>query len=386
MTGIGTSITAGLPDSSRVDVGVFARLLDSRTNSYKFFFLLALLDRIEGRSASGEQSPDLDRPVPIRDLLAHMIVAAWFPHGFCRLSLGLQDRLQDAVDAIPWGPVKGSWITAGGDEWRRLHGRAIRSAEPEKLSRYVPYRLIRPFFSKETLGVPDGKVNSLVAKLADGMFDSRKPLYMFTTDRESLVLHHDWIGYLAQNGPIVRGWLLFRLAEYLQSRNPTVPGIIDKLIPPLSRSSLATHTAWWKAALPGLGRKAVCIYSGSALSLDDLSMDHHLPWSFVAHDRAWNIVPVPGRVNSSKSDCIPADRYTVPLAELQHGALAALHGLWPEGRWVKAAEPFMSDLGLGKDAILDSRKLLAAYNEVLPLAKANAGRLGFALGWEYPSC
>jgi hypothetical protein len=38
---------------------------------------------------------------------------------------------------------------------------------------------------------------------------------------------------------------------------------------------------------------------------DEYSLDHFLPWCFVAHDNLWNIVPTPRRVNSAKGDRVP---------------------------------------------------------------------------------
>lgn len=89
-----------------------------------------------------------------------------------------------------------------------------------------------------------------------------------------------------------------------------MPGIVEKLQPPAARAPLTRQTVWWKEALPLLGDRARCIYTGAPLDPDDLSLDHYLPWSFVAHDRPWNLVPVSPRVNSAKSDSLPDRRWS----------------------------------------------------------------------------
>jgi hypothetical protein len=107
-----------LPDSKELDVRVLASLFDNTTNIYKYFFLLALLDRIE--KARAGIFPTLDRPIPLNELIIDMILGAWYPHGFCRLSLDSHDMLQKTVDTIQWEKIGGSWIQAGSDEWNRL--------------------------------------------------------------------------------------------------------------------------------------------------------------------------------------------------------------------------------------------------------------------------
>jgi len=279
----GESVKSGLPESGQVDVGILAQLLDDTTTSYKFFFFLALLARVERAGEGGEAA--LDRPIPLRELAVDMALGAWYPHGFCRLSLGSRDMLQEAVDAVEWGPIRGSWILAGGEEWRRLRALCESRIDAASLMRFVPYRLIRPFFAAETRGLADHKVNEAVARLAGELLQERRPLYCFTDDRGSIILQNDWVEYLGRNAPILRGWARFKLAEYLQARNPNVAGIVDKLEPPLERASLRAQTLWWREAIPLLGSKARCIYSGEAINGKDFSLDHYLPWSFVAHDR-----------------------------------------------------------------------------------------------------
>jgi len=113
------SVTSLLPWSEQVDVGVLAGLFGDRSTSYKYFFFMAILDRIDGVARA--KAPDISRPIPLRELAVDMVLAAWYPHGFCRLSFGPQDMLQRAVDTIREEAMRGSWIQSGGQEWRCLH-------------------------------------------------------------------------------------------------------------------------------------------------------------------------------------------------------------------------------------------------------------------------
>lgn len=47
------------------------------------------------------------------------------------------------------------------------------------------------------------------------------------------------------------------------------------------------------------------------------SIDHFLPWSFVAHDQIWNLSPVLPRTNSAKGNAFPdIEAYLPALADL----------------------------------------------------------------------
>ena len=53
-----------------------------------------------------------------------------------------------------------------------------------------------------------------------------------------------------------------------------------------------------------------------------MNIDHFIPWSFVSHDLLWNLIPVDGSINSSKSNRLPElNTYLPKLASMQ------LHGL-----------------------------------------------------------
>ena len=47
------------------------------------------------------------------------------------------------------------------------------------------------------------------------------------------------------------------------------------------------------------------IYMGIELQKKDLSIDHFVPWSYVAHDEFWNLHPTTRSINSKKSNYLP---------------------------------------------------------------------------------
>ena len=61
------------------------------------------------------------------------------------------------------------------------------------------------------------------------------------------------------------------------------------------------------------------MYSGEKIASNQLSIDHFVPWSYVAHDEFWNLHPTTRSINSSKSNNLPDwDRYFPLLADLEY--------------------------------------------------------------------
>ena len=55
------------------------------------------------------------------------------------------------------------------------------------------------------------------------------------------------------------------------------------------------------------------------MTTKDISIDHFVPWSYVAHDELWNLVPTTKAVNSSKNNNLPDWEHYFPLlADLEY--------------------------------------------------------------------
>lgn len=122
--------------------------------------------------------------------------------------------------------------------------------------------------------------------------------------------------YLTVNQEIIRGWIQYNLIQYLQRRNPSVPGIPDKLYPPQERK-LEKVKKYWKiiADLAPVHE----IYGETLISRGHISIDHFVPWSYVAHDELWNLHPTTQAINSSKSNHLPEwDIYFPRLAGIEY--------------------------------------------------------------------
>jgi len=153
----------------------------------------------------------------LSELHVHMLSNAWYPYHYFKLSFGKQDKITSELESLNVVFSRASKVPAI-DELKQ----AIDLCElsPQTL-RYVPYRLIRPFFSNETRGLSDGKVNKAVKECADLKFDISCPFYKFNHDETSLILHPKWMQYFALNISIVESWANWHLLGYLQKNNRT---------------------------------------------------------------------------------------------------------------------------------------------------------------------
>jgi hypothetical protein len=376
-----------LPSSKNLNIAALSRLFEDTTNSYKFLFFMSLLDILRRRYF------DASNPISFEDLIIEMLANAWYPHTFFRLSFGSQDKISkklDSLDILIEEP-----ILKFADTDKILLRQAIASQDTHDIfshfRRYVPFRLIVPFVEMDLGDVSRGKGNQLdsaMPGIVDRCFDNRKPLYRFNSTRYrdcyEIVIHPDWIDYLKEHYSIVRGWVAWKWLSYMQKRNPSTPAISSKLFMPQSRESLKKQTDYWKLVLNHVDIQ--CIYSGETIDPKKFALDHYIPWSFVAHDQLWNLIPTLPKVNSSKSNNIPSQEYFERFVKLQHLGLKITHkNCWNSGRnWKKLVEPFSSDLALSSNShLLDFHVLKSAYERTLKPLENLALAQGFSGNWRY---
>jgi hypothetical protein len=291
--------------------GEFARVFRDTTSSYKFFWLLAIIDLL----------PEFHRPVPEGRLVRAMITRAWATVVLFRLSLGKVDRLQDCVLAFQ----KHSGLPARTSPARLAHNLEAWPMLPawvDELVRFVPGRFLGSWFQDASRTTPyDRRGSRALAAVADqawGGPDSGPYRLIESPDGGLIELAPGWLEWLETNQALLLGFAERELTRYLQARNPNVPAIVNKLELP-RRRSLRTARAWWTDVISQHGETFIVdIFSGQKLGRE-FEIDHFLPWSFVAHDEFWNLCPVEPGLNRSKSDRLPAIDLYLPR-------LAALHG------------------------------------------------------------
>lgn len=296
-----------IPESTQVNTKSLVRLFDNKSESYKLFWFKAILHEV----AAGHSE------IHFRALIERMIVDAWYMVSEYKLNLGPSDTLEKTVlyisdnnDFLPTETEETllSFLRSTNDKQIREFMRT--------LSLNVPYRLQAPLMEK-----PGEKIWYKTSAITE--FINSQSGVIYTIERNGtldsrIIITPAWMDYLTRNMGILLGWTDYNLILYLQRRNPTVPGIANKLYPPQERS-LTAVTGYWKYIID-TGRVRD-IYTDDVLTTKDISIDHFIPWSYVASDELWNLVPTVKSVNSSKSNNLPDwDKYFSRLARTEYYA------------------------------------------------------------------
>ncbi len=295
-----------LPKSEQLNISSLSRLFDNKSECYKLFWFQAILNHV----CSGQQE------IRFEELIDDMIANAWYMVTEFHLNLGPRDTLEKAVNYIS---STTSFLPAVKQQelldWLRACTDSTVIKYKRDLTLNVPFRLQAPFldgFRSETWNCGSKELSERINQQDRLMYYFRA----FSGLNTRIHIVPEWMAYLQDNQEILRGWIQYNMILYLQRRNPSVPGISDKLYPPQERK-LEKVKEYWKLLSSIFPIHE--IYGNSILKSDDISIDHFVPWSYVAHDEFWNLHPTTRSINSSKSNHLPAwDIYFPRFAELEH--------------------------------------------------------------------
>lgn len=368
-----------LPASDSVNVAALSAIFSNTTNSYKYLFFTAILEILRRRQFEALS------PISFQELVIEMLASAWYPHTYFKLSFGKQDQIAQKLGTLDLEISEP--ILKFTDTDKKLLRKTILDQNLQDiikaLSRYVPFRLLNPFLADQLNDVDKGKGNALdvaMPKIAADAFETAQPLYKFNSvqyrDVNAIYLHSAWVSYFERHYVIVRGWAAWEWLGYMQRRNPSTPGLTNKLFMPNKRDSLAKQTKFWKLVLSH--QPLACIYSGALLdSSMPISLDHYLPWSFVAHDQLWNLIPTLPAINSSKSNSLPMSDLFESFVTIQHSALVISRKHMKLKEWESFVESYEVDLGITSDKLTDLDSLREAYNRVIGPLLSLAKTQGF---------
>lgn len=371
-----------LPNSQSLNIAGFSRLFADTTTSYKYLLFIALLDILQRRKF------DQNTSISFREILIEMLANAWYPHTYFKLSFGTQDKITDKLDSL--NLVITEPILKFQDKDKKDLRETINTQELKELVSYfkknVFSRLIRPFLLDQLkIFNVDYEVVIKTPEIAHKCWESHKPLYCFNShawqECDAIIWHPEWVSYIENNYVIVRGWVCWEWLQYMQKCNPNVPAIANKLFAPQQRSSLKLQTDYWKIVLKNIEIK--CIYSDLIITEKNMALDHYLPWSFVAHDRLWNLIPTIPTVNSAKSNKIPSDQYFQKFVHCQHLGLITSQKYLKSSKWRKEIEPFLADLKVTENDLLNLDRLTFAYQSTINPLISLAKNQGFIVEWYY---
>ena len=371
-------------EDTGLDVGAFVQILSKTTNSYKYLFLLGLLNRIH------HTPPNQPITIPLADMAIDMATLAWYPCRYFKLSFGATDQLPQLLLAVG---ANVSTRKHGAEVLEHIRSEIQKHVDTNHLAatllRYVPFRLLRPFFRSALRHEPDTRVDRLVAqRLRDGE-DTLNPA-IYTLRGESnrpvdLTLHLNprWRILIARWHSVIYNWVLYEWAKYLQARNPTMPNVLGKLLPPDRRNQtqLKKVKGFWINFLEH--QSVTCAYTSEKIDPRDFELDHFLPWSYVSHNLPWNLIPSTPSANSSKGAKLPDESYIEALARRQHLALNYAYKHMTQTEWSELTMSYCHDLRLDQVGLLNAELLGTAYQQTMRPQISLGKQLGFEADWIY---
>ena len=296
-----------IPPSDKLSVSAMNRVFDNTVATYKFYWLLSLLD-IHVREQRSV--------VPALDVASRMVAYAWYPVEYFRLSFGKGDSMSQIIPEV--AGLTGITVDDRLDDKAGIILNAVREDrrvknKVKKLLDNVPFWFLSPWI----------EIRDRRELLSRSQHYPDDCLYALSGWGEELTLtiNPKWSQYLQTNFQILRDFTLWNLTLFLQQKNPNVPNIAGKLLRPEERESLQPQKKFWNKVIE-LGGPLNCIYTGHPLQRNGFDLDHFMPWSFVSHNQNWNLIPADSSFNSSKNNRVPDLDYYLPLmAAVQHHAL-----------------------------------------------------------------
>ena len=323
-----------LPYSDELNIGCLSRLYDNTSNCYKFFWFLAILGKVD----EGKESFTFD------ELINEMIAYAWYMVTEYNLRLGPIGGIDNLEEVVKY--IKETYGFSSSEKREKIL-EFLNSSEDKTISRYkstlilnVPYRLQAPFYLD--VNIDNKEWSGSKEHLTHKINSQERLIYYFTliAGIKSVVrVDETRAVYLVKHKEILKSWTQLNLIRYLQRRNPGVSGIADKIEVPTSRDLDKARKYW--TLIISRDSSIRDIYGDIELVDEKISVDHFVPWQYVAHDELWNLHPTTASINSSKSNNLPIwDKYFDRLSNLEYRAYELMEKDDPVKREFEKIAPY----------------------------------------------
>jgi len=202
-------------------------IFNNTTNSYKFYWWLAIMELIKAGKT--------DR-LSFEDIVFQIIAKIWYPVNYSDLSFGKLDQFSKYVLSI-----KDEYGLSSDIKESELLYFLVDNKDDEfiksivlKITRYVPYRFLRTWFSYETRGLKDSEVNDAIINLQDTKKEEIP--YIIDLEHKTIILNSRYVKYILENYRLIESFTYFELLKYVEKKNLNVTNISVKLFKPKARS------------------------------------------------------------------------------------------------------------------------------------------------------
>jgi hypothetical protein len=209
-----------LPFSSNINNNALASILNYTSATYKFYWFLGIIEEVE----AGKQK------IPKVNIFSQMVAFSWCPINFFRLSFGTQDHLDEISDYF-----KSTLSLFDNTDTKKIY-KAIVNDERDKslkvlyhLNKNVPHKFLSPWYK--------GTPRNIREKSQNDTHDVIYRLY-----EKEVVINDNWYNYIRKNTKVLKHFIRWNLANFVQARNPSTPNVLNKLIKPAKRSPLTKTT------------------------------------------------------------------------------------------------------------------------------------------------
>lgn len=288
-----------LPFSSNINNNALASIFNYTSATYKFYWFLGIIEEIENGNHS----------IPKENIFARMISNSWYPITFFKLSFGSQDKIPEIINYF-----KNVLPLYENSEKRDIYELLIDNKDSitrnlYHLDKNVPHKFLSPWFKGTSKNIREKSQN-----------DTTNVIYRLY--KKEIVINDNWVSYITDNARVLKDFIYWNLALFVQSRNPSTPDIINKLIKPAKRNTLTKQRReFWNIYLKEKPQTK-CIFTNTIIDIQNYDVDHFVPYSFVSHDLIWNLIPINSSFNKSKNSKIPKiDKYFSSFYNIQIDAI-----------------------------------------------------------------
>ncbi len=309
---------------SQLDIEKFSHVLDDPNECYKFYWLEAIIQLLSKNNLI----------IPFDDIFDQMIANAWYTVTTFHLKLGPRrdiNKPSNAIEKAVYSLNNAVELPQNATRMEVLdaiekYRKAVMPYE-KVLAINVPYRLLSSFITVTGNSKDWYKPDRMIDHFHTA--NNKQPLPYIIENTENgekqIVIHPNWADLLRKEAPILLGWIQYQKVLFLQNRNPNVPGIVYKLVPEdVKERKLGKVTKLWNALTEQ--EEVRDIYCGKILSKGNYDIDHFVPWSYIANDELWNLLPMDSSLNSSKSNKLPDwQKYSEMFFERQYFMYTQIH-------------------------------------------------------------